>query len=113
MQGDIFRGRWHELKGKVRQKWGKLTHDDIEEINGRREELLGALQERYGWHQKQAEEELKRFERSLQGEKGQKISAEYETEEDLETSSERYRREEEDTSETSERRTGKGSKTEK
>jgi uncharacterized protein YjbJ (UPF0337 family) len=104
MQGDIFRGRWHELKGKVRRKWGKLTNDDIEEISGKREELLGKLQSRYGWQQRQAEEELKRFERSLQGERGQKISAE----------SERNR--EEDTSETPrtrQRETGKDSKTER
>lgn len=82
MQDNIFRGRWHELKGKVHQKWGKLTHDDIEEINGGRKELLEKLQYRYGWHQRQAEEELKRFERTLQGERDQKISAEYESDED-------------------------------
>src|SRR5580700_6443967 len=80
---DIFKGKWHEIKGKVREKWGKLTHDDIEQINGRRENLLGKLQSRYGWQQKQADEELKRFERSLQGERGQKISAEYESEEEI------------------------------
>jgi uncharacterized protein YjbJ (UPF0337 family) len=114
MQGDVFRGKWHEVKGKVRQKWGKLTHNDIEEINGRREELLGKLQSRYGWQERQAEEELNRFERSLQGEKGQKISAEYERDEDTETSPDRERHtRNEETSETSERKTGKGNKTEK
>jgi|ERR1700722_11012056 len=78
---DIFKGKWNQFKGKVKEKWGKLSDNDITEINGRREQLLGKLQSRYGWQQKQAEEELKRFERSLEGERGQRVEAEYDRDE--------------------------------
>jgi len=62
MQGDIFAGKWHQFKGKIKEKWGKLTDDDLTRINGNREKLLGSLQERYGWEKKRADEELQRFE---------------------------------------------------
>ena len=41
-------GQWNTLKAKARQKWGKLTNDDIEQIRGRRDELIARLQKRYG-----------------------------------------------------------------
>jgi uncharacterized protein YjbJ (UPF0337 family) len=41
-------GQWKTLKAKARQKWGKLTNDDIEQIRGRRDELIARLQKRYG-----------------------------------------------------------------
>lgn len=78
---DIFKGKWNEFKGKVKEKWGKLTDNDLTEVNGKRGQLLGKLQSRYGWQQKQAEGELKRFERSLEGERGQRVEAEYDREE--------------------------------
>lgn len=56
--GDILQGKWHELKGKARQKWGKLTDDDLERINGKREELAGMLQKRYGYDKARAEREI-------------------------------------------------------
>ena len=62
MNEDFFSGKWHQLKGKVKEKWGKLTDDDLAHINGKREQLLGSLKEKYGWDKHQAEEELKRFE---------------------------------------------------
>lgn len=62
MNEDIFSGKWHQLKGKVKEKWGKLTDDDLTRINGKREQLLGSLEEKYGWEKHRAEEELKRFE---------------------------------------------------
>ena len=88
---DNFKNKWNEYKSKVKSKWNKLTSEDVSQINGKRELLLGKLQTRYGWQQKQAEEEVKRFERSLEGERGQKISAEYDRDE--EDSSERGYRE--------------------
>lgn len=48
MNKDIFTGKWNEFKGKVRERWGELTDNDVEEINGNREQLLGKLQQRYG-----------------------------------------------------------------
>jgi uncharacterized protein YjbJ (UPF0337 family) len=58
---DVVEGKWTQLKGKVKQKWGKLTDDDITQINGKRDQLLGRLQERYGYNKKQAEDEVTSF----------------------------------------------------
>lgn len=68
---DILLGKWHELKGQVRQKWAKLTDDDIERLNGRTEELAGVLQQRYGYGRAQAEYEINNWlrERDLQSKK--------------------------------------------
>jgi uncharacterized protein YjbJ (UPF0337 family) len=55
---DILFGRWHELKGRVRQRWGKLTADDLARLNGKTEELVGVLQLRYGYGKVQSEIEI-------------------------------------------------------
>ena len=55
---DILLGRWHELKGQVRQQWGKLTDDDLARLSGKTEELVGVLQRRYGYGKAQAEIEI-------------------------------------------------------
>jgi len=51
---DILFGKWHEIKGQVRQRWGKLTIDDLARLNGKTEELVGVLQRRYGYGKAQA-----------------------------------------------------------
>ena len=48
MNWDQLEGKWKLYKGEVREKWGKLTDDDLHVIAGRREQLIGRLQERYG-----------------------------------------------------------------
>jgi uncharacterized protein YjbJ (UPF0337 family) len=58
MNWDQIEGNWMKAKGKLRQQWGKLTDDDITLINGKREELTGRLQERYGYQKEQAEKEI-------------------------------------------------------
>lgn len=68
MNNEIFKGKWNQLKGHVKNQWGKLTDNDIAQIQGKREMLLGKLQERYGWLKQRAEEELKRFEERSQHE---------------------------------------------
>jgi uncharacterized protein YjbJ (UPF0337 family) len=55
---DALPGNWHDLKGQVRQKWGKLTADDLSRMNGTTGELAGALQQRYGYSRPQAEIEI-------------------------------------------------------
>lgn len=55
---DVLYGKWHEVKGKVRQQWGKLTDDDFTRLSGKTEELAGALQQRYGYGKAQAENEI-------------------------------------------------------
>jgi uncharacterized protein YjbJ (UPF0337 family) len=58
MNWDQIKGNWTKAKGKLRQQWGKLTDDDITLIDGKREELAGRLQERYGYQKEQAEKEI-------------------------------------------------------
>ena len=58
MNWDRIEGSWKELKGKVKEKWGQLTDDDLEQAAGRRDQLLGTLQRRYGYERDRAEREL-------------------------------------------------------
>jgi uncharacterized protein YjbJ (UPF0337 family) len=48
MDWNVIEGNWKQAQGKIRQKWGKLTDDDLTRINGQREQLEGILQQRYG-----------------------------------------------------------------
>lgn len=64
MNKDLFQGKWHEYKGKVKEKWGKLTDNDLTEINGKKEALVGKLQTYYGYAKDKAEKELDEFEKS-------------------------------------------------
>ena len=64
MNTDIIKGNWKEIKGKVKQQWGKLTDDDLQQIDGKREELVGKIQAQYGYAREQAEEEGKKWEDS-------------------------------------------------
>jgi len=64
MNQDILTGKWKQMRGQVKQWWGKLTDDDLDRIDGAMDKLAGALQERYGWERDQAEREMKkRFDR--------------------------------------------------
>ncbi|MCB9948320.1 MAG: CsbD family protein [Rhodospirillaceae bacterium] len=58
MNRDILEGRWKQLKGQARQKWGELTDDDIEAVEGRHEELVGRIQARYGIAREEAQREV-------------------------------------------------------
>ena len=48
MNWDQIEGKWKQLKGQAQQKWGDLTDDDLDVVNGEREKLVGRVQERYG-----------------------------------------------------------------
>ena len=58
MNWDRVEGNWKQFKGKVKEKWGQLTDDDLTAINGNREQLEGKLQERYGYAKDQARKEV-------------------------------------------------------
>ena len=58
MNADILRGKWKQIKGDVKHKWGKLTDDDLAQIDGSRDKLVGVLQERYGESKEDAEKEV-------------------------------------------------------
>ena len=61
MNKDQFAGKWHEIKGKIKEKWGKFTDDDLQQINGKWEAFVGIMQKRYGIAREQAEQDLNRW----------------------------------------------------
>jgi len=65
MNWDQISGNWKQFKGNVKAKWGKLTDDDLSIIQGRRDQLAGKLQERYGYAKEEAERELDDFTKAL------------------------------------------------
>jgi uncharacterized protein YjbJ (UPF0337 family) len=62
MNRDHLEGQWKDMKGKVREQWGKLTDDDMDIIAGKRDQLVGRIQQRYGSAKDEAEREVKEFE---------------------------------------------------
>jgi len=58
MNWDKIAGQWKQYKGKAKEKWGKLTDDEIDVIQGRRDQLVGKIQERYGIAKDQAEKDV-------------------------------------------------------
>jgi len=65
MNQDIIKGKWSQLSSKLNEKWRKLTDNDINQLDGHREYLVGKLQERYGIAKDQADAQVNEFERSL------------------------------------------------
>lgn len=65
MNKDMIEGDWTEMKGKVREAWGKLTDDDIEAVAGQRDQLLGRIQHRYGRSKEDVAAEIAGFEQRL------------------------------------------------
>lgn len=49
MNSDVIKGKWKQLTGKIKERWGDLTDDDLQAADGHAEYLVGKLQERYGW----------------------------------------------------------------
>ena len=62
MNSDIFEGNWKQFKGNMIEQWGKLTSDDLDVAAGRRDQMVGKIQERYGIAKDEAETQLKQFE---------------------------------------------------
>ncbi len=68
MNWDQVQGKWTQVKGKAHEKWGKLTNDDLDVINGKREQFVGRLQERYGILKEEAEKQVDEFAKALDAE---------------------------------------------
>ena len=62
MNKDTVEGNWKQFKGKVKEQWGKLTDDDFDVIAGKRDQLLGRIQERHGISREEAEKQVKDWE---------------------------------------------------
>lgn len=65
MNNDQLEGNWKQFKGKLKEKWGKLTDDDLDVTNGNREQLEGKIQERYGKSKEEAKKEVDAYIDSL------------------------------------------------
>jgi uncharacterized protein YjbJ (UPF0337 family) len=61
MNLDILQGQWHVLRGRIRSRWGRLTNDDLDRLEGNLEQLAGIVQQRYGLQREQGEQEAKAF----------------------------------------------------
>jgi uncharacterized protein YjbJ (UPF0337 family) len=61
MNRNILEGKWKQLRGEIREKWGELTDDDLDQIAGRSDKLAGILQEKYGYTQAEAERQIDEF----------------------------------------------------
>jgi len=66
MNEDRLRGDWKQIKGKLKEKWGELTDDDLAQLSGQRDQLAGVLQEKYGLAKDEARRQIEDFERSSQ-----------------------------------------------
>ena len=58
MNWDIIQGKWKQMTGSAKEKWGELTDDDMTQINGKRDQLSGKLQEKYGITKDEAEKQI-------------------------------------------------------
>ena len=65
MNWDTIAGNWNQAKGKAKEKWGKITDDDLAEAEGRRDNLIGKVQEAYGIARDEAEKQVDEFQNSL------------------------------------------------
>lgn len=61
MNQDIAAGKWKQIKGSLRESWGRLTDDDLDVVAGNREQLAGRIQERYGKTQEEARKDAEEF----------------------------------------------------
>ena len=66
MNHDVIAGRWHQIKGDLKERWGRLTDDDLERTDGSFEYLVGLVQERYGMIREVAERQVRDFGRGLE-----------------------------------------------
>ncbi|SFR54209.1 Uncharacterized conserved protein YjbJ, UPF0337 family [Marinobacter daqiaonensis] len=67
MNRDTIEGNWKQIKGDIKSHWGKLTDDHLDVISGKREKLVGQIQEAYGISRDEAEKQVEKFEKSTKG----------------------------------------------
>ena len=68
MNKDIFEGKWKQMRGQVRERWGKLTDDELEQAGGKADQVIALLQQKYGYSREQAEQEFDRLLKEAQKE---------------------------------------------
>jgi len=65
MNWDQIEGKWKQMKGDIRTRWGKLTDDDLHLIGGQKDKLVGRIQERYGVARDEAKKQVREFEKNI------------------------------------------------
>lgn len=65
MNNDIFKGKWKQFVGEAKVQWGKLTDDQLDQIEGNRDKLIGSIQENYGIAREEAEKQVKEWEKNM------------------------------------------------
>jgi len=60
VNADVLKGKWKQIRGEAKKWWGELTDDELDQINGERDKLVGKVQERYGRSKEEAEAEVDR-----------------------------------------------------
>ncbi|MCC5832308.1 MAG: CsbD family protein [Chlamydiales bacterium] len=65
MNADEFKGIWKQLKGQAKEKWGKLTDDDLTQVDGKKDKLIGFLQQKYGMAENEAEKAVDEWSNQL------------------------------------------------
>ena len=65
MNTDVIKGKWLQIRGEIQNQWGKLTNDDVDQIEGNTDKLIGKLQERYGYARDRAQQEIDRLWKKL------------------------------------------------
>ncbi len=61
MNSSVLEGQWRQLRGKIQEEWGDLTDDDLDKVNGKYDQLVGILQQRYGYGKADAEHRVSTF----------------------------------------------------
>lgn len=61
MASDILEGKWNQLKGTIKERWGELTDDEVDQVEGEVQRLVGLLQAKYGYAKEKAEGEVAAF----------------------------------------------------
>lgn len=69
MNQDQFEGKWKQMKGAFREKWGKFTNDDLEQLAGNKDKIVGALQAKYGLSKEQSQKDFDEWYNSTQPQK--------------------------------------------
>lgn len=65
MNWETVEGKWEQMKGQVKEAWGKLTDNDLTQIRGQKDQLVGKIRERYGVEKEDAEEQIQKFCRNM------------------------------------------------
>ncbi len=67
MNEDVLKGKWRQFKGNIQERWGELTNDELDQIDGEREQMIGKLQEKYGYSREKAQTEYDDFVHTMAG----------------------------------------------